>query len=586
MQETSSRLAPVGGRRKTLRQRLARALGALTPREYGLASLSAVLLILAFPDFNLWPLAWVGLVPLAWTVVRRRQGMGAFLLGWLAGTLFFYGSCYWLTHAMIHFGGIPAWLAYPLLFPAALITGLFPALWSWVLARTSSSWGAGRALALAPFAWAATEWARLGVTGQLWNAVGYSQAYVPLLIQPARWGGVYAVSFLIAAVNAAVVYLILGRSASALLKSVAVGSAVCLIVIWSQPKGPEAASQPPEERVVAVAVQPDVPVVFGRSATETAALINRHLTLSEDALREWDGAHAQRIEDGSPPAVYNLPAEAQSDGAPSHVASARGREGGEWRGRELARVVIWPESPMNFAYTKDAAFREMVGRFARAHHAHVLFNSLEPAPAGGLYNSAVMVNEEGRLVAQYDKIRLLPFGEYVPLPRWLPAAWLLGGVVGDFTPGEKYPLMEVRGGERGLRIGVFICFESAFPVIARTFAREGADVLVNISNDGYLGRTPVMRQHLANTVLRAVETGRPVLRVTNTGISALVTPEGRVRDATEGFQSAVRTWTISRAVEGPTFYANYGDIFVWACALITLLSVASTLAVARRAPIN
>ncbi|HYP51951.1 MAG TPA: nitrilase-related carbon-nitrogen hydrolase, partial [Pyrinomonadaceae bacterium] len=112
--------------------------------------------------------------------------------------------------------------------------------------------------------------------------------------------------------------------------------------------------------------------------------------------------------------------------------------------------------------------------------------------------------------------------------------------------------------------------------IARAFAQQNADVLVNISNDGYLGRTPVMRQHLANVVLRAVENGRTVLRVTNTGISARVTPSGRVLDATEGFTPAARTWTIARAPAGQTFYTRYGDIFVWLCAAASALALLTT----------
>ena len=118
-------------------------------------------------------------------------------------------------------------------------------------------------------------------------------------------------------------------------------------------------------------------------------------------------------------------------------------------------------------------------------------------------------------MAQYDKIRLLPFGEYVPLPQWLPGAGLIRGIVGDFTPGANYRLMPVGN----VRAGVFICIESAYPSIARQFTSEGADVLINISNDGYLGPTAVMRQHLANAVFRAVENDRPLLRVTNTGIT-------------------------------------------------------------------
>jgi apolipoprotein N-acyltransferase len=184
----------------------------------------------------------------------------------------------------------------------------------------------------------------------------------------------------------------------------------------------------------------------------------------------------------------------------------------------------------------------------------------------------VLVNEAGRLVAQYDKIRLLPFGEYVPLPRWFPPAWLVSGIVGDFTPGANYTLLPI--GET--RVGVFICFESAFPSIARQFTDAGADVLINISNDGYLGQTPVLRQHLANAVMRAVENRRTVLRVTNTGISARISPRGEVSDATGSFEPATRTWTVSRATGGKTFYTRHGDIFVALCAVLGVVLLATT----------
>jgi apolipoprotein N-acyltransferase len=284
----------------------------------------------------------------------------------------------------------------------------------------------------------------------------------------------------------------------------------------------------PKPDTVIVAVQPNVPMDPQESIAETAALIERHYSLSEQGLSQTQ----------------------------------------EYAG--LPRVVIWPESPMPFRYAGDYSFRELIANFAAKNHTSVLFNSQEPAPGGGTYNSAALVNEEGLLVAQYDKIRLLPFGEYVPLPRWLPGVSWIPTMVGDFTPGAQYTLMPF--GET--RAGVFICFESAFPYIARHFTEEGADVLVNISNDGYLGETPVMRQHLANTVFRAVENNRPVVRVTNTGITAFITARGQVLDATPGFTPNVRVWPVSRASSGKTFYTRYGDVFVWLCALASLIVVA------------
>ncbi|HYV09751.1 MAG TPA: apolipoprotein N-acyltransferase, partial [Pyrinomonadaceae bacterium] len=232
------------------------------------------------------------------------------------------------------------------------------------------------------------------------------------------------------------------------------------------------------------------------------------------------------------------------------------------------RLVIWPESPMNFTYASDKTFQEFVANFTQQNHTSLLFNSLEPAPNDGSYNSALLVNEEGRLISQYDKIRLMPFGEYVPLPQWLPGASLISGIVGEFTPGSNYTLMPV--GDTG-KAGVFICIESAYPWIARTLTFDGANVLINISNDGYLGPTAVMRQHLANVIFRAVENGRPVMRVTNTGLSAMIEPNGRIDDLTEPFKADVRIWGSHPSDGRDTVYTREGDLFVYVCAVISAI---------------
>jgi apolipoprotein N-acyltransferase len=242
-------------------------------------------------------------------------------------------------------------------------------------------------------------------------------------------------------------------------------------------------------------------------------------------------------------------------------------------GAQGPRLVIWPESPMNFTYATDKSFQEFVANFTRQNHTSLLFNSLEPAPNDGSYNSALLVNEEGRLISQYDKIRLMPFGEYVPLPRWLPGASLISGLVGEFTPGSNYTLMPF--GDR--KAGVFICIESAYPWIARRLAHDGADVLINISNDGYLGPTAVMRQHLANVIFRAVENGRPVLRVTNTGLSAYITDDGSVYGLTEPFQADVRVWRNNPGDTRDTFYTRHGDLFVCICAVVTAIIFVGTI---------
>src|SRR6266567_242971 len=475
--------------------------------EVSVVTSSALLTILSFPDFDLWPLAWIGLVPLLIVIVQPNKASRAFLLGWLWGIVFFYGTCWWLTYPMIHYAHIAPWLAYPLLVLPVALVAIFSGLFSAALTRLVARFGSA-ALFVAPLSWAALEWARYVVTGQVWNALGYSQAFHPMLIQPARWGGVYAISFLILTTNVALAFIFLRRTMLAIFFSLGILIFAAILTTAAFVQGRSTITGNAVRTVVAV--QPNVPMEGADDPATMNQLLIRHLELSLQGLTD---------------APYGFGA---------------------------SRLVIWPESPMNFSYTRDPHLKEVVANFARANHASVLLNSLEPATKGGDYNSAILVNEEGAIAARYDKIRLMPFGEYVPLPRWLPGASSVRGIVGEFTPGSSYTLMPLGA----LRAGVFICIEAAHPAIARSFTNEGADVLINISNDGYLGPTPVMRQHLANAIFRAVENNRDLVRVTNTGITAFINSNGETFDVTPGFQTAVRTWTISKNGEGTTFYSR------------------------------
>src|SRR5205823_3789202 len=184
--------------------------GVPTLAEASLSIASALLLVLSFPDFDLWWLAWVGLVPLLVAVTRMSETGRAFLLGWLWGIVFFYGTCWWLTYPMIHYAHISAWLAYPLLVLPVALVAIFPGFFSVALIRLITRFGFA-ALFIAPLTWVSLEWMRYTVTGQVWNALGYSQAFHPVLIQSARWGGVYVVSFLIVSTNGVLAYALIRR---------------------------------------------------------------------------------------------------------------------------------------------------------------------------------------------------------------------------------------------------------------------------------------------------------------------------------------------------------------------------------------
>jgi apolipoprotein N-acyltransferase len=490
--------------------------------DWTAATATAILLILSFPDFEFSILAWIALVPLMWAIVSRPSPRRAFMLGWAAGAVFFYCSCYWLTYSMINYGGLPRVLAYLLLIPAVLVVGLFPGLFALLLAVAVKRWGYAAVLA-APVLWPALEWARLGVTGQLWNALGYSQAYHPSLIQQANWGGVYAISFLIVAINTVVVLVIVKRKIWTVVAALLIGATVGFVTLYSRVT-PTSYADSGFPALSVVALQPNVPMTLVKSPEEINQLRERHLQLSQQALAKLPDVSGQRL-------------------------------------------VIWPESPMNFTYAADKPFQDWVAKFATENRTSLIFNSLEPAGPNAYYNSAMLVNQDGRMIAQYDKIRLMPFGEYVPLPQWLPGTSLINTIVGEFTPGEKYTVMPVGD----YRVGVFICIESAYPWIPRRLTNEGADVLINISNDGYLGPTAVMRQHLANAIFRAVENGRPVLRVTNSGVSALINERGVIVDQTTGFQEDARNWVVGGLMTKDTIYARRGDLFVQICAALTVV---------------
>ncbi len=211
-----------------------------------------------------------------------------------------------------------------------------------------------------------------------------------------------------------------------------------------------------------------------------------------------------------------------------------------------------------------AIFKKFYANFTAKNNVQVLFNAAEPSENNGYYNSAVLVNEEGKKIAQYDKMNLVPFGEYVPLPE--PLASLVPSMVGNFEIGKEYDIVPL--GEA--KAGIMICFESHFPTLSRQFALRGADVIVEMTNDGFLGNTPILRQHLANAVFRAVETNRPVLRVTNVGITAYINERGEVLEPSQPYTEETRVWAVSKSDGSRTIYVKYGDWFAWLCSLVSL----------------
>ncbi len=487
-----------------------------------LALLAAGLLILAFPDFEWWWTAWFALVPLMWAVEREGRAMPAFMLGWLFGIACFFGTVWWLTYAPIHYAGVPWPLAYLLIFVACVLSGLFPALFTCTLSRLLQRFGTWAFLA-APFVWVFTEFARYWLTGNNWNAIGYSQAFAPPVKNLAVLGGISLVSFVVSLISTSIVFPLLTRQwLAAGLLAICVTLLIVISALCENSLEPSPNSVKQEAGQV-IAIQPNVPMA-GLDETSWLQLRNRQITSADMELAKW-------------PTSFR-----------PHTA------------------VVLPESPMNFAYNDDREFQQYVRDFTTKNNVSLLFNSAEPDRETGKYfNSAVMVGPDGKKVAEYDKIYLLPFGEAVPFPF----EGLMPAMVGSFAYGRNYQLMPVGDA----KAGVMICFESHFGSLSREYVKEGADVLIEMTNDGYLGPTPVLRQHLANAVFRAVETNRPVLRVTNVGITAYITETGQVLDAAPSYTEVTRVWSVSKSDGSQTFYVKYGDWFAWLCTIVTVVLV-------------
>jgi apolipoprotein N-acyltransferase len=547
-----------------------------------LAVFSAILLILAFPDFEFWFLAWFALIPLFFAVEREKESLlKSGFTGWIFGTTFFFGSCWWLTFAPITYAGFPPVLAYFLLFCAASIVGLFPALFSLLLSFLLKRFGS-YAILSAPFLWTAIEFLRFWTTGNNWNAVGYSQAFNESILRYAAIGGILLVSFLVILSNTFIVWLYrflkkeFGEGIFAsyfpnglsypfyippkddLMQKIVTKRQQLIIVVAffliffagflnvlvSENFSPSKPFMPYSEFVSVIAIQPNVPM-SGLTEKDREILLERHVELTQNAIQNsnFSGFLEEQIK------LYSKPENVEQQ--KQFYASLAAE-----KFLQSPKIVIFPESPMNFMYERDREFQAFIREFASRNNVSVLFNAAEPdAESERFFNSAVMVDTEGRKIAQYDKIYLVPFGETVPAPLQS----IMPALVGSFSVGKDYDLLPF-GEATG---GVMICFESHFPNLAREYVKNGADVLVELTNDGYLGKTPVLRQHLANAVFRAVETNRPVLRVTNVGITAYVNERGEVLDASESYTEDTRIWTIAKSDGSQTFYVKYGDWFAW-----------------------
>jgi apolipoprotein N-acyltransferase len=505
-----------------------------------LTILSAGLQVVIFPLPGLYWLAWIAVAPLLIALLRTRQAAAlqvdaamklapaspwqGFLLGYLCGILWSGGTCYWIFDTMHRYGGLPVPMAALALILFCMYIGLYHGLFGLLVALVA---GRGllprRALVSAPFLWVAVELARTRVTAFPWELLGYAQTANVAITRMATLAGVYGLSFELVMVNSAfAAAFLVDKTRRKRLLLAAFGAALALQAGQWAVCPPLAATHR-----AALLVQPNIPITSAWTEDYFQSTLNDLTKLS-----------------------LNVP--------------------GMNPGQQFAPIV-WPESPAPF-FTNDPRFRDPVSAVAKQSGSWVIAGSIGIEPAmhnrgrgSQMFNSAALVSPQGEWTARYDKVHLVPFGEYLPFPQLFAFAGGLTKEVGEFQRGTSHDPLAA-GNER---LGTFICYESIFPNEVRQSVLQGSDVLVNISNDGWYGDSGAWSQHLQQTRMRAIENNRWLLSATNTGLTAVIDPWGRITAAVPRKQQTALVAPYA-LISSTTFYTRHGDWFAWLCAIISV----------------
>ncbi len=495
-----------------------------------------MLLVLSFPKFGHAAFAWVALVPLL-VALHGATGWRAARLGYVTGAVSAIGLLYWTAFVVFQYGGgIPRVVAVLITLSLCFAFAVFPLLFGWLAGRLLAAFGSTGLLAL-PFVWVATEYLRVNTFFEFpWCLLGYSQQPFLPVIQIASVTAVYGVSFILVLTSALATLAIVAPSRRA---AAVVSLAALVALTWGL--GSWALSRPLPEtgRITVGLVQGGIRQEDKWLPENAWSNVGRHLELTREAAR---------------------------------------------RG---ARLVVWPESAVPFLYDEEPALAAQLEELVRRDSLYLYFGNDDrepsPPPRGRIFVGAKLLGPNGEITARYRKMHLVPFGEYVPL-QWL---FTLGGrvaakvvqEVSDFTPGSE----PVTGEVEGHKIGGYICYEAIFPGLVRRFPAEGAELLVNITNDAWYGTTSAPYQHLAMAAFRAVENRRYMVRAANTGITAVVDPWGRILEPTKLFDRTVLVREVPFVAE-TSFYTRHGDLFAQASSAIALALLAATFGRRRRSP--
>lgn len=460
-------------------------------------------------------------MPLLVAVTRPGARAHPALLGLLAGGIWFAGTLYWTADVLAVFGGLNAALSWLLCLLLVAYLAIYPAAFAWIVARAVRVAGS-RALLVAPGVWVATEWVRGTLfSGFPWVLLGYSQADVLPVMQTASLFSVHGVSALIVLVAVACTWIVRDGLRAAWRPAAVIAVVVLVLTSWG-------AWRMSRDTLTQTGMPLRVGIVQGNIPQ----------------ARKWDPAYRDEILGR----YLRLTRDVAAQGA---------------------TLVVWPESSTPFFFGRDQARTDAVRAVVHDTGIHLVLGSDDAAPAGApYYNAAYMLDPTGETTGVYHKMQLVPFGEYIPMRRLLFFVTPLVDSVADFAPGAEMTLLDV--GDQSLSVAV--CYEVVFPWHGRLAAQAGSGLLTTITNDAWYGTTSAPYQHFEQARVRAIETGRYLVRAANTGISGIVDPYGRVLARTPLFETRTLVADV-RWQQTSTVYLRIGNSFVYACLLVTALTL-------------
>jgi len=489
------------------------------------AAAGGVILSLAFPPLGLDPVAWVAFIPLLWAIERSRTPIEAALHGAAFGIAFFLLDLRWVSIPLTVHGHFQTLPAIALLVAMVLVLTLAPAAFGWLTAMFArTGW---RPAVTAAFTWTALEYVRATTLGGFpWDLAGYTQGDRLVMAQIADVTGVYGISFLVVLVNAA---------------------------LWEVLRRWISDDRPAWALVTAAAIAVAVTLGYGI-----------------DRLARFPAETGRR---GFPVGVLqaNIPQEIKwTEEARDFTFTAYENIGGA-AVNEGARLLIWPETSVPLIFGPRSPGWKYPCDISTRLKAPMLVGApseiVEEDGKSRYYNSAFLVDGQS-LRYRYDKIHLVPFGEFMPLSWLLPIGPGIAAREEDYTPGEFMTVMHVNGCPD---FSVLICYEAIFPDLSRLAVANGARMLVNITNDGWFGDTAAPYQHFRMARMRSIENRVPLVRCANTGISGAFDQAGRVVRSipleTEGFFVV----NVPPPTDLKSFYSQWGDLFAWGCIVTVVL---------------